>query len=166
MDIVSMLKKAKDLLPGGIADNMPDNKFNKKKLQHAQKHEMEHTTNPTIAKEVAKDHMTEDENYYKKVEKIEKKARAANRLAKLATIRTSTEQESDADVTTPAAEDVAFLSSKPAAPEEQPKEQSKGKSKIRNAVIEATKNTLGVDPSLKEGSWQLAMTKLKQLGVQ
>lgn len=167
MDIVSMLKKAKDLLPGGEADNVSDAKFNKKKLRYAQKHEMEHTTSPGMAKELAKDHMLEDQDYYKKLEKIEKKS-AALRLAKLckaSTVRTRMGHESDANVTTPAAEDAAFLSSKPSTPKEQPKEQSKGKSKIRNAVIEATKETLGVDPSLKEGSWRTVIANLKNLGV-
>lgn len=345
MDVVGILKLAKDLLPGGQADNVPDTKFNKKKLDDAQKHEMEHTTNPAMAKELAKDHMAEDEDYYEKLKKIEKKSEvdpsqlilvsghsgagkttAAKKLSEMlnlplksiddypefkaffkndptnkhlelvkgsperkefkrisrnaardtianlegpavveggqlsympsnflskypnrvivktpleqllaqrlervksrqlskgkpwdeeiakkrndaakaiyksnrssmdkfskipgtinhgsrdsvekliqllnlqkeATIRTRMGHESDADVTTPAAEDVAFLSSKPATPKEQPQEQSKGKSKIRNAVIEATKNTLGLDPSLKKGSWQKVVNKLKDLGV-
>ena len=167
MDIVSMLKKAKDLLPGGQADNVSDAKFNKKKLRYAQKHEMEHTTNPGMAKELAKDHMLEDKNYYKKLEKIEKKSAALrlSNLCKASTVRTRMGHESDANVTTPAAEDMAFLSDKPSAPKEQPKEQSKGKSKMRSAVIEATKNTFGVDPSLKEGSWRSVLANLKNLGI-
>jgi hypothetical protein len=71
---------AKDILPGGEADNVPDSDFDKKKLEHGKKHEMEHTENPDIAKEVAKDHMLEDEDYYKKVEEIEKKSLASDAL--------------------------------------------------------------------------------------
>ena len=156
---------AKDALPGGSADNMPDSKFNKKKLRHAQKHEMEHTVNPAIAKEVAKDHMLEDENYYKKIEKIEKLAR----LLKTSTIRTTHGHESDANVTSPALEDIAFLGSKPSKPKAQPEalkfNKNQPNSKIRNAVIAATKDTLGSDPSLKQGSWAQALESLKQLGV-
>ena len=167
MNIISILKAAaKDILPGGKADNMADADFNKKKLNHAKKHEMEHTTNPAIAKEVAKDHLIEDENYYKKIEKIEKLAR----LMKAATVRTTTGHESNANVTTPAAEDVAFLSSKPATPVRpplEPKKFRKGQSNfgIRNAVIKATESAIGVDPSLKQGAWREAINKLKELGV-
>jgi hypothetical protein len=163
--LVSTKSASKDILPGGAADNMSDNKFNKKKLRHAQKHEMEHTINPAIAKEVAKDHMLEDENYYKKIEKIEKLAR----LLKTSTIRTTHGHESDANVTSPALEDIAFLGSKPSKPKAQPEalkfNKNQPNSKIRNAVIAATKDTLGSDPSLKQGSWAQALEILIQLGV-
>jgi hypothetical protein len=165
MNIVNILKRAaKDILPGGQADNMPDSRFNKKKLRHAQKHEMEHTTNPAIAKEVAKDHMLEDENYYKKIQKIEK----LSTLLKLSTIRTTQGHESDANVTTPAAEDMAFIGDKPSKPKMQnvSKDDSKTKSRIRNAVIEATQNTLGVDPSIKQGAWSNVLVKLMELGLE
>lgn len=148
MNLLDLLKKAsKDLLPGGQADSLSDNRFNKKKLRHAQKHEMEHTTNPAIAKEVAKDHMLEDEDYYKKVEKIEK----LGKLLKLATMRSYTASTSDANVTTPAAEDMAFLSSKNNKP--RPKTNaSKPNSHLRNSLIKATENTFGNNPSVKKGS--------------
>lgn len=165
MNIINILKSAaKDILPGGQADNMPDSKFNKKKLRHAQKHEMEHTTNPAIAKEVAKDHMLEDEDYYQKIQKIEK----LSTLLKLSTIRTTHGHESDANVTTPAAEDMAFISNKPSKPKAQNTEtdDSKTKSRLRNAVIEATKNTLGVDPSIKQGAWNNVLVKLMELGLE
>jgi len=35
-------------------------------------HEMEHTDDPSVAKEIAMDHLTEDVDYYKKIKKIEK----------------------------------------------------------------------------------------------
>jgi hypothetical protein len=164
MNIVSILKAAaKDMLPGGQADNMPDSKFNKKKLQHAQKHEMEHTNNPAIAKEVAKDHMLEDENYYKKIEKIEK----LSALLKLSTVRTVMGHESNADVTMPAAEDMAFLSDKPSnpKPKEVVKKDRMPNSKVRKAVIQATESTFGVDPSIKESSWKPVLYKLMELGL-
>lgn len=167
MNILSILKAAaKDILPGGQADNMPDADFNKKKLEHAKKHEMEHTSNPAIAKEVAKDHLVEDENYYKKIEKIEK----LSRLLKHATVRTTMGHESNANVTTPAAEDAAFLSSKSTAPVKPPlapKKLIKGQSNfaIRNAVVKGTEKATGVNPSLKQGSWNDVLTKLKAIGV-
>ena len=147
MNILDLLKKAsKDLLPGGQADKMPDSKFDKKKLRHAQKHEMEHTKSPSIAKEVAKDHMLEDENYYKKIEKIEKLARTLNKAA-----RAYEATESNADVTTPAAEDAAFLQSKPRKTKARHKDQREN-SHLRSALIKATENTFGNNPSVKKGS--------------
>ena len=167
MNLVNLLKQAKDILQGGEADNKPDSQFDKKKLRHAQKHEMEHTNNPAIAKEVAKDHMLEDADYYKKVEKMEKKEAKQKLLSffgKKSTVRTHMGHESDADVITPAAEDVAFLGSKPATPKPQPTDPSKNKARLRSALVEATKNTLGVDPSLKSASWNDVVQKLKELG--
>ncbi len=156
-----------DVLPGGKADDLPDSKFDKKKLEHAQKHEMEHTNNPAIAKEVAKDHMVEDQDYYPKVEVMEKN-KAADKLmgllAKKAYVGNGTRQESDAEVVTPAAEDIAFLGSKPSKPEPKPVDNNKNKASIRKAFIEATKDTVGVDPSLKSASWNKVLQKLKELG--
>jgi hypothetical protein len=156
-------KRIADLLPGGQADGMPDAEFNKKKLRHAQKHEMEHTTDPAIAKEVAKDHMLEDENYYKKIEKIEK----LSALLKLSTVRTVMGHESNAEVTTPAAEDMAFLSDKPSNPKPKApvKKDRMPNSKVRKAVIQATEDTFGVDPSVKEGSWTKVLHKFLELGL-
>jgi len=61
----------KDKLKGGIADNIPDTKFNKIELKKGQEHEKEHTTDKSIAKEIAKDHITEDPQYYEKIDQIE-----------------------------------------------------------------------------------------------
>ena len=342
--LVSTKAASKDILPGGAADNMSDSKFNNKKLKNAQKHEMEHTNNPAIAKEVAKDHMLEDQDYYKKLEKIEKKSEidpsqlmlvsghsgagkttAARKLSEMlnlplksiddypefkaffksdptnkhlelikgsperkefkrisrnavrntianlegpavveggqisympsnflskypnrvivktpleqllaqrlervksrqltkgkpwdeeiaktrndaakaiyksnrssmdrfskipgtvshgsrdsiekliqllnlqkeATVRTVMGHEPDANVTTPAAEDIAFLSGKPSKPKPKPVDNNKSKASIRKAFIEATKDTVGVDPSLKSASWNTVLKKLKELG--
>lgn len=64
----------KDLIPGGLADNKSDKDFDKKDVSKGSKVEREHTSNPAIAKEIAKDHLTEDKEYYNKLEKMEKKA--------------------------------------------------------------------------------------------
>jgi hypothetical protein len=65
----------KDLLPGGKADNVPDREISQKALVEGVQHEHEHTNNDQVAKEIAKDHLSEDPAYYKKVREIEKAAR-------------------------------------------------------------------------------------------
>lgn len=69
------LKKAADLLPGGKADNVPDSKFSPTSLAEGQKDEREHTNNNQVAKEIAKDHLSEDPRYYEKNREVEKSAR-------------------------------------------------------------------------------------------
>lgn len=69
------LKTAADLLPGGEADNVPDSEFPKSKLQERAEHEHEHTSNDQVAKEIAKDHLSEDPQYYEKQEALEKESK-------------------------------------------------------------------------------------------
>jgi hypothetical protein len=59
-------KQTADILPGGAADNKPDSAFPKKELQKGKKHEREHTNNEQVAAEIAKDHLQEEPDYYKK----------------------------------------------------------------------------------------------------
>ena len=63
---------SEDKLPGGAGDDKPDTEFDQEQLKIGIKHELEHTKDEKIAKEIAKDHLTEDPNYYKKIKKIEK----------------------------------------------------------------------------------------------
>lgn len=56
--------KQADLLPGGHADNKPDKAFPKRRLLAGVRHEREHTTSRPIAKEIAKDHLSEHPAYY------------------------------------------------------------------------------------------------------
>lgn len=65
-----------DLLRGGKGDFRPDSAFTPKQLAKGKRHEKEHTFSGLLAKEIAKDHLTEDPAYYTKLEKIEKKADA------------------------------------------------------------------------------------------
>lgn len=65
-----------DLLPGGKADNLPDRDFSAPALAEGAKHEHEHTRDDQVAEEIAKDHLSEDPQYYEKIEKIEKGAEA------------------------------------------------------------------------------------------
>ena len=73
--IESILKKnssiKEDLIPGGLADNKPESSFDKDELSKGVKVELEHTNSKDLAKEIAKDHLTEDPKYYSKLEKIE-----------------------------------------------------------------------------------------------
>jgi len=63
-----------DKIEGGLADHMKSSDFPKKELMAGQKVEKEHTKDPSIAKEIAKDHLAEDSDYYKKLKKMEKSA--------------------------------------------------------------------------------------------
>jgi hypothetical protein len=48
----------------GKSQEESDSKFNPEQLRAGQNVEMEHTGDPVIAKEIAKDHLSEHENYY------------------------------------------------------------------------------------------------------
>jgi hypothetical protein len=79
-----------DQIPGGLSQGKGlediQKKFNakgyydprdfmsslQKQLEKGVRVEMEHTTDPGIAKEISLDHLMEDPNYYDKLEKIEK----------------------------------------------------------------------------------------------
>lgn len=67
-----------DNLPGGRADNVPNEKFDPKQLEIGIKVEMEHTKDAAIAEEIAKDHLTEDPEYYSKLEKMEEENKDFN----------------------------------------------------------------------------------------
>jgi len=63
-----------DLLPGGKADKIPPSAFPAKKVERGARVEREHTSNKTLAKEIARDHLSEDPAYYEKLRKMEKSA--------------------------------------------------------------------------------------------
>lgn len=63
----------KDLMPGGKGDDMPDSKFKSKSLKEGSAVESkEHGLDAARAKEIAKDHLVENPNYYKKAELLGK----------------------------------------------------------------------------------------------
>lgn len=64
----------KDKIKGGLADKKSYSDFNQKDLKEGQKVESEHTKDPSIAREIASDHLTEDSKYYKKLKTMEKGA--------------------------------------------------------------------------------------------
>lgn len=51
-------------LAGGRAEGMPDSAFKPEQIKAGTKEESEHTNDPQIAKEISKDHLAEDPNYY------------------------------------------------------------------------------------------------------
>lgn len=61
----------KEFIQGGLAKGKSDDDFNQKELRKGTKVEMEHTNDPNIAKEIAKDHLMEDPEYYVKLKKME-----------------------------------------------------------------------------------------------
>jgi len=65
-------KTFKQKLTGGLADSKKPSDFDSKALAEGIKVEMEHTNDKKIAEEIAMDHLTEDEEYYKKLKTIEK----------------------------------------------------------------------------------------------
>lgn len=62
-----------DKIPGGLGDKKKDSDFPPKALEKGRKVEKEHTDDPDIADEIAKDHLTESSEYYDELEKMEKK---------------------------------------------------------------------------------------------
>ncbi len=67
------LKIAGDKIPGGLADGKSPADFPSGALEKGVKVELEHTTSKQIATEIAMDHLTEDPEYYIKLEKMENK---------------------------------------------------------------------------------------------
>lgn len=64
-------RSSDDIVPGGLADQKTDKDFSAKALRQGVKVEMEHTNQKPLAKEIAKDHLVEDESYYDKLKKME-----------------------------------------------------------------------------------------------
>jgi hypothetical protein len=58
-------------IKGGLADGMPDSAFDMTELHRGIMVEAEHTDDPDVAKEIAKDHLAEDAEYYRKLATIE-----------------------------------------------------------------------------------------------
>ena len=63
---------SREKLRGGRADGKPDRDFDANDLRQGTMHEREHTRDTSEAKEIAKDHLAEDPEYYRKLEQMEK----------------------------------------------------------------------------------------------
>lgn len=61
-----------DKIPGGLADNIPVNEFDPDSVKAGADVEAEHTSSPSVASEIARDHLSEDPKYYDKLKTIEK----------------------------------------------------------------------------------------------
>ena len=59
-----------ETLVGGAGDNRPDSDFDPEALADGTRHEMEHTDDAAAAKEIAKDHLSEDPQYYVKLRQL------------------------------------------------------------------------------------------------
>lgn len=67
-------KETNDKIPGGLADKKPDDKlFDTKQMEMGKKVEMEHTDDPELAAEIARDHLEEHpDEYYTALKEMEK----------------------------------------------------------------------------------------------
>lgn len=62
-----------DVIAGGLAAGVPTEEFPADQIQKGTEVELEHTSNPAVAQEIAKDHLTEGDDYYDpRLEDLEK----------------------------------------------------------------------------------------------
>jgi len=66
-------RKPHEFIKGGLSSGKSPKDFNQDQLKKGIKVEMEHTTNPKIAREIAQDHLVEDKFYYTHLLAMEKK---------------------------------------------------------------------------------------------
>lgn len=69
-----------DRLRGGLADSKANSSFHPKAIREGRKVEREHSSSPEIAEEIARDHLTEDKEYYRKLELMEKFKGSATKM--------------------------------------------------------------------------------------
>lgn len=68
MKIIIRILGTKEKLIGGQGDNKPDSEFDPQQLAIGVDDETgEHTPDPQIGKEIAKDHLSKDPDYYRKL---------------------------------------------------------------------------------------------------
>lgn len=72
MGAVPLFPNGRERLVGGRADWMPDSDFDQRALRKGMRVELEHTTDLSLAKEIAKDHLSEDPRYYDMLEQMER----------------------------------------------------------------------------------------------
>lgn len=71
--LASLVGGKNDMVPGGLAAGMPTDMFPSDQVDKGTEVELEHTSNPAIAQEIAKDHLTEGNDYYDpRLEDLEK----------------------------------------------------------------------------------------------
>ena len=76
---LALLMAAKDVSPEvlkHVDKDRPDSDYDPDELKRGIEVELEHTNDRTIAKIIAKDHLDEIKDYYKRLDKLEEKAKA------------------------------------------------------------------------------------------
>ena len=71
--------KESEYLPGGRAEGKSSRIFPKGQLRMGRRVEMEHTRNPRVAEEIAKDHLAEFKDYYTRLAQMEREAKRSQR---------------------------------------------------------------------------------------
>jgi len=72
-DLEEIIDEHEDKIPGGKADNSDPEDFDIDQIAKGIKVEMEHTDDPEKALEIAMDHLTELDDYYDSLDKMENK---------------------------------------------------------------------------------------------
>lgn len=65
-------KRAEEMVRGGVADGKPASKYPADQIKKGIEIEFEHTNDRDLAREIAKDHLEENKQYYTHLEKMEK----------------------------------------------------------------------------------------------
>lgn len=81
-DIVDMLVSPNDVLKGGVGDDLDIEDFDEEQVDKGKDVEKEHSNDEDIIEDIVKDHLAEDDEYYDKLEDIEKKKESS--LSKIA----------------------------------------------------------------------------------
>ncbi len=76
------LVKDAEAMTGGLADGKPASSYSDEQLQKGIKVEMEHTNDPKVAEEIAKDHLEENAKYYDHLDEMESEMDKEARLRK------------------------------------------------------------------------------------
>lgn len=157
-------KKGSNILVGGKGDSKKPSDFPKDVIDEAVNHEMEHTSNKDVAKEIAVDHLTEDVDYYKKLKKIEGNKEAAmhklakawatkakiSKLAEVATVpNRGAGDKQDTVIDTDPTEGLPKTNAVDEAslPDKKPVNKRLRSAQARKALISATRKTFGMNPT-------------------
>ena len=95
---VKIKESWKDKIHGGLADPKKPSDFDPNKLKAGMKVEMEHTDDPKIAAEIVMDHLSEDPDYYEKLQTIEGKTMSTPKLTELFNINEANWNEPELDL--------------------------------------------------------------------
>lgn len=74
-------RELSECIRGGLADGKLDSEFDPKQLRRGVEVESEHTDDPRIALEIAKDHLTEHPHYYRALEKMEQRLKSQEKYS-------------------------------------------------------------------------------------